>query len=168
MNVFGRQRTKQRLVRRRVLGTDRPHRQAAERPVDAAFEFLWIWQDREAVERALAWCNRRQSNARVERHHAAAVGQQRVDVELHKFRQVGGELANADQDVVQRLHVGGRMVAKPGQQARYPGAADHLGGEHAIERWQADGLVGGDLHRHAALPEQHDRAEHGVDADADN
>ena len=96
------------------------------------------------------------------------VHDQRVDVQLGHLGHVGQQLRHGHQRGHHALHVGRRHVAVALQQARHAGALDQRVRQRRIQRRQRHGAVLHHLHRRAALAEQDDGAEGGVDAGADD
>ena len=150
----------------------RPHRAHQRRlavgELDGAFPFLRIREDGEArmaaalVQRTPA----RHRDAGIDGHHAFAVGQQRVDVELLDLGDVGRQLCQFDQHQRDGAFVGGRHVAVGLQHARDTGARDQLMRQAQVQWWQGDGLVVDDFHGGAAPAEGDYRPEHRVVGDA--
>ncbi len=165
-DVVGVQRPKERHVLRAVLRPDRTQQHARAVPLDALLELRGVRLDREPRHAGLA--RRRDDDPRIERHDTALVGEQRIDVELGDFRDVGDEIGNARQRLADRPHVGGGEVAIAGEQLRDPRASDDVRGEDGVERRQPDDAIPDHLDRLAACAEQDDRAEHRIGRDADD
>ena len=160
--VLRRHLAEQRVDRRLVLGTQRPHEHppaVGER--DAALPLLGIGPHREArVAGALEpRLDRRDRHAGIERQHAGFIGQQRVDVELTDLRQVGCELRDLDQRQGDVGLARRRDVAVGLEHPRDAGARDQVAGELHVERRQRQRLVVDDLDRGAAAAEYDDRPE---------
>lgn len=152
-----------------VFWAHRAHqRVCAIAQADLALPFLGVWENGKARMAAplVQLARRRHRHTGVQRDHTVAVGQQRVDVQLGDFGDVGGQLRQLDQHQRHRALVGGRHVAVGLENARDAGAADQLVGQAQVQRWQRELAVVDDFNRGAAAPEHDRRAEHRVVGDA--
>ena len=77
-------------------------------------------------------------------------------------------MRHLNQRAADRDKVRGRAVAVAGKQFGNAGTRHKLAREHPIERRQANGTVGDDLHGRATMAEENDRAEHGVCGHSDD
>ena len=164
-DVVRRQHCQQVLQAACVVGADRsqPH-QACVAQCRLRLQLVRIGHDRRRHgRRAIA-----QPDARIQRDHPGGVRQERIDVELDDLAVVQGQLRDRHQQPGDRIEIHREAVAIAAQQAGDAGAPDQPARQFEIQRRQGQGGIGDHLHPDAALAEQHDRAESGVHADADD
>ena len=149
-----------------VLGPDRAQHQCSALPGDGFHQLLRVGPDGKAL---------RASGGRgadphpgVQREGALGVAQQRVDVDLGDARLAGQQLGDRQQGAHHGVDVGGRHIAPAVQQPGHACALDQRAGQRGVQRRQGHCPVGHHFHGGAALAEQQDRAELGVDAAADD
>ena len=105
-------------------------------------------------------CDRGDRYAGVDRDHAVAVGEQRIDVEFREFLDIGGKLRDLDQHQRERSEVRRPPdIAVAGQQFGDAGAADQLARKLQVQRRQPQCLIVDHLDRGAAAAERHHRTE---------
>ena len=107
-------------------------------------------------------------DARIERDDAFGVDQQRIDVELGDFVDVGDQSRYANHDFAHRLTCGRRPIAVAAQQPVDARAAERVLGQDQIERRQGQGLVVDHLCRDAAMSDHQDRPEYRILGRADD
>jgi hypothetical protein len=105
-------------------------------------------------------------DARVHRHRAGVVDDDRVDVHLAQLRQLAHHLRHAQQHLLQRLHVG-RRAPRHSPSVSTRAALDQPARQELVQRRQLHRAVGDQLDHRAAGAEGDHRAEGLVGDQAD-
>ena len=109
-----------------------------------------------------------QDHAGVEGDQALGRGEQRVDVDLLDPGLLDDELAEADEQLLQRARSTGARPRTPLQRLEDAGLLHHPPRQRGVQRRQGQGAVLEDLDQLAAGAEQQDGAELRVEAAADD
>ena len=95
----------------------------------------------------------------IEGNDTGGIREQRVDVELADLRLIGGELAEPDQDLDDRVDIRRWLATVTLQELPYPRARHQPARKQCIQRRQLKGGVTHNLDCRASLAECHQRPE---------
>ena len=154
---------------RLVLGADRPHRQLlAVATPDLPDVLGRIWPDRRPGKLRVGDVGAVEHDARVQRDDALGGREQWIDVDLLDGRLASHELAEADEQLLQRAKVDRLLPAHAPQGLVHPGALHHAARQRRVERRQPQGTVLVDLDQRPARSKEQHRPELRVDARAED